>query len=644
MLGSIRNVINSKVGAVLAILLLILIAVAFALGDIAGTGSISGGRSATVAKVGGEKLRADSLSNAVQNSYREARRENPLLDIGTYVREGGLESVFDRLLNTFSIAVFGEQKGMAVSQAMIDAEIRDLPGTRGIDGSFDADAYRRLLADANISDQVLREDIRRNLYTEQLMALIETGNAVGESFALPYGNLILEKRAGKIAVIPSTAFISDKNPSEAELAAFYKANSKDFTRPEARAIRYALFDADIAGAAAKVSDADISDYYESNKDAYAASETRAVSQLIIASEAEANNVAEAVRGGMSLADAAKEEGLSVNKTGQLSRAELADRTTPAVAAAVFAATEGQIAKVAKGKLGWHVVKVDSVEKRAGKSLADAKTEISELLGKEKRAEALFEITSSIEEELDSGASLEEIAKSYKLKPTTTPLLNASGEPVNMSGYRPVPEMQRILPIAFDLEPEGESRLVEIERGSRFAVVSIADRKAAAPPPLKEISALVQRQYKLEKGMEEATKAANKVRKQVADGMDLAMAIAALGKPMPQPQKLGGSRLDLIRGQEKVPPPVGLLFSMAEGTVKKLELPRNGGWFIVQLDDIELGDARDNKQLLTGSRQQISQAMREELGRQFVAAMKSDLGVERNDEAIDDLRKRLIGEN
>ena len=39
---------------------------------------------------------------------------------------------------------------------------------------------------------------------------------------------------------------------------------------------------------------------------------------------------------------------------------------------------------------------------------------------------------------------------------------------------------------------------------------------------------------------------------------------------------------------RVPPPLGLMFAMAQGPTKLLPAPRNAGWFIVQLKAIEPG--------------------------------------------------------
>ncbi|QYU69730.1 hypothetical protein J4558_06260 [Leptolyngbya sp. 15MV] len=105
-----------------------------------------------------------------------------------------------------------------------------------------------------------------------------------------------------------------------------------------------------------------------------------------------------------------------------------------------------------------------------------------------------------------------------------------------------------------------------------------------------------------------------------------------------------SREDLARQGGRVPPPLALMFSMAEGTSKRLEAPGQGGWFLVDLDQIETGTiARDNP-LYAQARRELGVALGREYGDQFRAAMRAEVGVERNAAAIEAVRRQLTGAN
>ena len=89
--------------------------------------------------------------------------------------------------------------------------------------------------------------------------------------------------------------------------------------------------------------------------------------------------------------------------------------------------------------------------------------------------------------------------------------------------------------------------------------------------------------------------------------------------------------------------VALLFGMAQGTTKKLEGARNQGWYIVDLDTIVLDELAENDPLLTMARTQVGQAWGAEYAQQMLAAMRAEVGVEKNDNAIAAVRRQLLGE-
>jgi len=83
--------------------------------------------------------------------------------------------------------------------------------------------------------------------------------------------------------------------------------------------------------------------------------------------------------------------------------------------------------------------------------------------------------------------------------------------------------------------------------------------------------------------------------------------------------------------------------MAKGTVKKLEGQGDQGWYVVDLEKIELEDLTENDPLIAQARSQVGQAWSSEYGEQLLTAMRADVGVERNADAIAAVRRQLLGE-
>lgn len=640
MISSIRSLINSKFGAVIALLFVGMIAIAFALGDVTGSGSFGGLSGGNVARVGDRNITLGELNDALDNRLRAERQNNPTLDMTNFVEGGGLDSTLEQLINRYALAEFGTRYGVAVSDRLIGSEIRKLPGAMGLDGKFSAEAFRAFAQQIGVSEQAIRDDITQNLFAQQIIPAAASGPAAPDSMVLPYASLVLEQRSGQVASIPSTAFFPPTPPSETVLAKYYNDNAAKFTIPEKRAISYAIFDKSIITARAKPSEADIAAYYKANAAKYAASQTRNISQVIVPTEAAAKSVVAQVTAGKSLAEVANGLGLAVTTMNNVAKANLAGTASPAIADAVFAAAKGTVAKPARGKLGWAVVRVDAINQVAAKSLAAARAEIETELTKTRGEEMLTEMTAEIEDSFADGSTITDMAKQNGLKVETSPKLLANGQNTANPGYKPIPEMQVILPAAFQLDTNGEAQLVELVPGEKFAMIAVADFDEAAPPPLADVRPIVQQQWALAEGAKAARAAAERIRKAVDGGQPLQTALSAANIQGAQIESIKGTRADLSRQGQQIAPPVAMMFAMKKGTAKTLQGGGNRGWYIVYLTDVVKGDARGNAEMLLARKQEISGLLQTEYGAQLIAAAAKDVGVTKNDDGIAELRARL----
>jgi peptidyl-prolyl cis-trans isomerase D len=457
---------------------------------------------------------------------------------------------------------------------------------------------------------------------------------------LPYASLMLEQRTGQIASIPATAFLPTRPPSEAVLAKFYSDNAIKFTIPEKRAVSYAIFGRDIIAQRAKPSEADIAAYYKANAAQFAASQTRNISQVIVPTEAAAKSVVAQVAAGKSLSAVAGELGLSVATTANVTKDSLTSSTTAAVASAVFAAVQGSIAAPARGKLGWTVIRVDAINNVAAKSLAAARADIEKELLKTRSEEMLTEMTAEIEDAFADGATISDVAKQNGLTVNTSPKLLATGQDISNPAYKPIPEMAAMLPAAFQMETSGEAQLIELVPGEKFAMIAVADFEEAAPPPLNGVRSIVQQQWAVSEGAKGARAAADALRKAVDAGQPLQTALAAAAIKGAQVERLSGTRADISREGQPVPPPLSMMFAMKKGTAKILAAGGDRGWYIVHLNDIIKGDARGNVPMLMARKQELSGILQQEYAAQMVVSATKNAGVEKNEGGIEELRTRL----
>ncbi|MBJ7253466.1 MAG: SurA N-terminal domain-containing protein [Sphingomonadaceae bacterium] len=640
MISSIRSRINSKFGAIFALAFIGLIAIAFALGDVSGSGNFGGLSGGNVARVGNKNITLSDLNESLENQLRAERQNNPTLDMTQFVDGGGLDATLAQLINRYAITVFGEKYGVAVSKRLVDSEIRKIPGAMGLDGKFSADAFRAFAQQIGVSEKAIRDDLTQNLFAQQILPAAASGPAAPDGMILPYASLMLEQRAGQIASIPATAFLPTRPPSEAVLAKFYSDNAIKFTIPEKRAVSYAIFGRDIIAQRAKPSEADIAAYYKANAAQFAASQTRNISQVIVPTEAAAKSVVAQVAAGKSLSAVANELGLSVTTTASVSKDSLTSSTTAAVAKAVFAAAQGSIATPARGKLGWTVIRVDAINNIAAKSLADARADIEKELLKTRSEEMLTEMTAEIEDAFADGATISDVAKQNGLTVNSSPKLLATGQDISNPAYKPIPEMAAILPAAFQMETNGAAQLIELIPGERFAMIAVANFEEAAPPPLNGVRSIVLQQWALSEGAKGARNAADALRKAVDAGQPLQTALAAAAIKGAQVERLSGTRADISREGQPVPPPLSMMFAMKKGTAKILAAGGDRGWYVVHLNDIIKGDARGNVPMLMARKQELSGILQQEYAAQMIVSAAKNADVEKNEGGIKELRTRL----
>jgi peptidyl-prolyl cis-trans isomerase D len=640
MISSIRSLINSKFGALFALLFIGLIAVAFALGDVSGSGNFGGLSGGNVARVGDRNITLGELNDSLENRLRAERQDNPTLDMVSFVEGGGLDSTLEQLINRYAIAVFGEEYGVAVSKRLVDSEIRKIPGAMGLDGKFSAEAFRAFAQQIGVSEKAIRDDLTQNLFAQQILPAAASGPLAPEGLVLPYASLMLEQRAGQIASVPATAFLPKSAPSEAVLAKFYSDNAVKFTIPEKRAVSYAIFGSDIIAQRAKPTEADVAAYYKSNAAKFAASQTRNISQVIVPTEAAAKSVAGQVAAGKTLAAVANELGLAVTTTADVTKASLAISASQAVADAVFGAGQGSVATPARSKLGWAVVRVDAVNNVSARTLAAATSEIEQDLLKTRSEEMLTEMTAEIEDAFADGATISDVAKQNGLSVNTSPKLLATGQDISNPAYKPIPEMQAILPAAFQMETGGEAQLIELVPGEKFAMIAVADFEEAAPPPLAGVRGLVQQQWAQSEGAKGARLAADTLRKAVDGGQTLAAALATAKINGAQIERLSGTRADISREGQPVPPPLSLMFAMKKGTAKIVQAGGDRGWYVVYLTDVVKGDASGNPEMLRARKQELSGVLQQEYAAQMIMSAAKNAGVEKNEDGIAELRTRL----
>ena len=645
MLQLFRKFFHSSIGVFSALALVGLIALAFAAGDVANmnnSGGITGGD--RVATIGSTKVGTAQLTKQSQQALEMARQQDPTLTMKSFVAQGGVGQVLDQMIDREAMAAFGAQTGVIAGKRLVDSELAKIPAFQGAGGKFDETAYHQLLAQRQLSDSDVRDDIGKGLIARQLLAPTIAGATVPQGLVAQYAALLKEHRIGSIALLPSAAFAPKAAATPAEIAAWYGTHLAAYGLPERRVIRYARFDESVVKAGVAPTDAEIAARYASTKAQYAASEQRRVSQLIVMSESVAKDIAAAVAKGTSLEAAAKARGLSVAVLGPITHDALATQSSAAVADAAFAAAKGTLAAPAKGSLGWALVRVDAIDAKAARSLEQAKGEIAAALINEKRKAALAALTGKIDEQFGKGGALSDAAKDLGITLTDTGAITADGQVFGKAGETAPKDLTTVIKAAFSMEREKQPQITELVAGKSFVIFDVARIDAAAPAPLDQIRPQVAADVALAKGAGAAKAAALKVLAAAKKGADLAPTISGLGVALPPVQPVSMGREQIAAQGGRIPAPLALMFGMAQNTTKLLPAPGNRGWFVVQLKQVTPGTLAANDPLIAQVGGELGKLSGKEQADALRRAIRVEVKVKRNETAVRSVITQLSGAN
>lgn len=645
-----RSFIKSKVGAAIALIVLGLIAFAFVSGDLSGirgNGAVDGGSS--VASVGSESISATELSRSATNALSRVQQQNPTATMAQLIAQGGVENILDDLVGRTALYVFGRDHGVVAGDRLVDSEIAKIQAFQGVDGKFDQDTFRQAIAQQGLSEKSLRADIAQGLVAQQLVTPAQYAAVMPKFIAKRYASLLNETRSGSVVAFPSVLFAPKEEPKDSVIAAFYKAHTNRFIRPERRVLRYATFSVDEMPAVAAPTDAEIADQFKANAARYAAKDDRKITQVIVPSEADAKAIVAAVDGGKSLEDAAKQKGLSAAQLEFFSRTALTTQYSKAVADAVFAAPVGKLAAPQKSALGWHVIRVVEEDKAPARQLADVREELVKEVAANKQRKAFAERLEKIEDQFGAGTSLPEVAKAMNLEVKTTGPITADGRVYQKAGETIDQSLNALLSTAFKMDQE-QPQLSQVGQGQDFSanrpfvIYDVTEIQPSAPAPLNEIKDDVKQEWVFEEGSKAAKAAAIKMQAAMAKGESLEKAMAAVGKPLPPVEQVGMTRATLTRALQsgrQVPPPVSLMFHMTEGSVKVQSAAQQRGWFVVQLKKIDAGKV-ESDELVEATRKELGNALGAEYAQGLAGAITKQVKVKKNEAAIKAVRGQLAG--
>ncbi len=610
--------------------LLILSFAAWGIGDVL-RGSVN---EEPVAEIGNTEITPESLTDEIK---REMNRLSRIL--GTQIDRdqaralGIVKATLNTMVNRTLYGLGAKDLGVTVSDVAVRREIEQTKVFQNKVGVFDRFRFQDLLSSNGMGEAqyvaLVRGDLARSQYLSSLRSAAGAPKALAEAI-YRHRN---EKRTAQTAFLPFDALADPGEPDAGALKAFHTKNAARFTAPEYRGLTYVFLNATDLAKEIAVSKDEIAAAFKLREDELSNPESRSLQHMLLPDEKTATRAHDELTAGKDFVAVAKDvagmdaAALDFGKTTR-------DQMLPELADAAFSIPQGGFSTPIKSPLGWHILRVVSIERSRNKTLDEVKNILSSEIAREKAIESLYKLTNNLEDALGGGATLEEAAATINVKAVKVSAIDRKGLSLNEKPVGNVPPGPVFLNTAFSTGQSQESSLMETDDDGYF-VLRVDSVTPPALRPLDTVKADVTKAWKAERRREMAKEKADEFFARVKTGADMKEAAKvapfqiSLSKPFTRNGDGAPSGLprDLV---EK-------LFKLKKGGAA--EGKSRSGYYVARLETIiPVDPAKDSgyKEGVKDLGTTLSGSLRDDLLTQLATALQGRYPVSVNPRAVDQL--------
>lgn len=383
---------------------------------LAGFGAVNlSGTVRTVSQVGDEDVSVDAYVRELQREIRavEAQTGQPMQM--SQARELGLDQrALARLVSLAALNNEVAQLGVSIGDANLQKEIVGIQAFQGPDGSFDREAYRFQLEQIGMTETEFEEDLRKETARTIVQGAVMDGVEMPAIMTKALADYVLARRSFTVATLSPDALTTPiPEPTDAEIQAYYDANTDRFTLPRTKKITYAVLSPEMLQDTVEIDEDALKRLFEQRKDQYQQPERRLVERLVYPSEEEATAaMAQLEVGGADFEQLVRERELELSSVdlGDVTREDLGE-----AADAVFAAEIDQVVGPLPSVFGPALFRVNGSLAEQNVSFEDAEPELRAELAGERARRLIESQAEDINDMLAGGATLEELANETEME-------------------------------------------------------------------------------------------------------------------------------------------------------------------------------------------------------------------------------------
>ncbi|GAJ27714.1 peptidylprolyl isomerase [Acidomonas methanolica] len=470
MITALRRVfVDSWLGRAIALIFF----AAFVVWGMGGIATNMGGSSTAVVKIGPRSITPEALERALSSQLPQIARQMGVSDpsqLPQSERAQVAREVLQRMITQQELLVQATRNGMNAPDSLVRRDVFDMPYFKGKDGRFDRAVFNQRIAQIGMNEAAFLDMVREDIVVRGL------GGGLGDAATAPEALVrrIVDFNARRtvldLVAVDAAKMPAPPAPDEAELHRYYDNHPWEFSTPEFRHAKMVVLTADTVARQFEVSDADLKRLYDFQSQRFHAPETRHLEVLTFQDQAAAARAATAWKAGASweamrtqFPDAAAVDMPDTRK---------ADLPSPELAAASFAAPQGDIQGPVKSETGWVIFRVIDIKAPHDTSFADAREDLRKEIAKAQAPQLLPARVQQLQDAVAGSTDLERIPANVGAAPASGFLnaqgLTKDGEPAPIPGDADL--RKQIVARIFAQGTKDHPTVVEGPKGSAFAVL------------------------------------------------------------------------------------------------------------------------------------------------------------------------------
>ncbi|MCK9539499.1 SurA N-terminal domain-containing protein [Dokdonella sp.] len=600
--------------------------------------------STTVAKVGKNEITQDQFRDRF-NEYRQRMQQlaGGSLEASFFERPEIKRQVLDQMINEQVLLAANDKLGITVPAEQVRKEILGVPAFQ-VDGHFDADQYRILLASQGMSPLMFENRVRQDLAVRALPEQVGTTAMVTPAEVDAYLRLQNQLRDFQYIRLDRPA-PGDAQITDEEIQAWYTSHQDDFMVPEQVALEYVELDADQLQVNLTPDDATLKERYEKEKQRFESPEERLASHILVkvggkgspedqkAALAKAEAIEAQLKEGKDFAELAKAESDdlgSKNQGGDLGWLEKGT-TDEAFENALFALKKGEVSAPVLGADGYHIIELRDIRPGKTRSFEEVKPELEHEYAQSERDRVFAEQAGRLTDlTYQDPSSLEPAAHELGIKVHKTALFSRQGG----QGIAANPAVVKAAFSDSVLVQDNNSDPIELGP-NHIVVVRIAEHKAATPIPLDQVRDKVRQQIV-------DSRIAQKAKDQAAD----LLAAAEQGESL---QQIAAAHQAKVEMQQGIGREAASVDSALVSAVFAMPRPQEGKpalrtvdlggdvYALVQLDKVIDGNPSGlDPKTREAARNTLHDAFAAEASRALIQALRKEMKIEVYEDKLQDL--------